>query len=368
MYLCHPDRPRCYNGGAEGLGSELSRTDFIPQVPGMRFLARNDKFFKKMQNICNIKVMDRKNLISKFFQKEHLLKMTNSRYKSMVFSFFDWLLESDNAQNDKTNQLFDERQIKTGIRANQDIIIAGMEEVESYLSKFPGIVFKKFANDGDKIKARNQIAYISGSSRIILSFERTIVNIFQRMSGIAKETVKESKLIAPVQIAATRKTPWMLMDKKAVAVGGGLTHRLNLSDGILIKNNHLKVLKKAYDLPDEKAAVNLALENTLSVFHDEFIEIEVNTEDGANDAFNLFSNNDGGNNGIIMFDNWEPRMVKDIVENLMKKDKKAEVLFEASGNINESNLEEWAKTGVDVISSGALTHSCKASDLSLEII
>jgi nicotinate-nucleotide pyrophosphorylase (carboxylating) len=311
--------------------------------------------------------MNKNQLVLKLFQKDHLLKMTNPPYKKIVDSLFNWLINCDHTDDDQTSKLVSNKTVEATIRSHQDIIIAGIEEIECFLKKYPKISFQKKVTDGKKIKAGDEIAILSGDSKLLLSLERTILNVLQRMSGIATQTNKFAKILDPVYIAATRKTPWMLLDKKAVAVGGGLTHRLDLSDGILIKDNHLQILKNEYKLINEEQAVIQALKIIAPTLLNTTIEIEVNTKEGANAALQAFSKMSSRNYGIIMLDNWKTKEVKNFIKETQKKPEYDSILLEASGNINENNLQDWAKSYADVISSGALTHSTKAADISLEI-
>lgn len=306
--------------------------------------------------------------------------MTNPKYQKKVDTLFNWLLNCDHAKNDITAKFLDKKSIQASIRTKQDIIVAGIEEVEYFLKKYPEISFKKKVSDGEQIKIGDEIATISGSSETILSLERTVLNILQRMSGIATQTQKFAQILSPIHIAATRKTPWMQLDKKAVALGGGLTHRLDLSDGILIKDNHLQILKNENNLKDEEEAIAYSLKMILPQITNESIEIEVNTKEGANAAIRIFTDfhviarpADSAGEAIstnyltIMLDNWEVENAQNFIKEASTNPYASSIIFEASGNINESNLQDWARTGVDIISSGALTHSVKAADLSLSI-
>ncbi len=333
--------------------------------------------------------MNKNTLIKKYFQKNHLLKIDNPQYKKIVDTLFNWLISCDHTENDLTAKFFDRKPMHASIRTKQDIVVAGIEEIEYLLKKYPEISFQKKVTDGEKIKKGGEIAIISGDNRTILSLERTILNILQRMSGIATQTQKLTKIITAenkpstpnpqflTHIASTRKTPWMLLDKKAVAAGGGLTHRLNLSDGILIKDNHLQILKNENNLKNEEQTVTHALKMILPQITNTSIEIEVTTKEGANSAIKTFSviaipiksgEAISTNCLTIMLDNWTAKDVRNFIKEVNTNPYASSIIFEASGNINESNLKHWAQTGVDIISSGALTHSAKAADLSLSVI
>jgi len=340
--------------------------------------------------------MNKNTLIKKYFQKNHLLKIDNPQYKKIVDTLFNWLISCDHTENDLTAKFFDRKPMHASIRTKQDIVVAGIEEIEYLLKKYPEISFQKKVTDGEKIKKGGEIAIISGDNRTILSLERTILNILQRMSGIATQTQKLTKIITAenkpstpnpqflTHIASTRKTPWMLLDKKAVAAGGGLTHRLNLSDGILIKDNHLQILKNENNLKNEEQAVTHALKMILPQITNTSIEIEVTTKESAYAAIQIFSSRfplllregqgevtnklRNTNSLTIMLDNWTAKDVRNFIKEVNTNPYASSIIFEASGNINESNLKHWAQTGVDIISSGALTHSAKAADLSLSVI
>lgn len=321
--------------------------------------------------------MNKNTLIQKHFQKIHLLKMDNPQYQKTVDTLFNWLLASDHAENDVTAKYLGNKSARATIRTKQDTIVAGIEEVEYLLKKYPEISFPKKVNDGEQLKKDGEIAVISGRSGTILSLERTILNVLQRMSGIAAQTQKFARILSPIHIASTRKTPWMLLDKKAVALGGGLTHRLDLSDGILIKDNHLQILKNENNLKDEEQAVIYALKMILPQITNTAIEIEVTTKEAAFAAIKTFSviarshkatAAISTNSLTIMLDNWSPKDTQNFMKKVTANPAASSIIFEASGNINEDNLKEWAQTGVDIISSGSLTHSAKAADLSLSIL
>ena len=149
-----------------------------------------------------------------------------------------------------------------------------------------------------------------------------------------------------------------LLDKKAVSSGKGLTHRLDLSDGILIKDNHLKILDN-----DLKKALKLINKN-------KYIEIEVNNSKQAVEVatiINEFKRDKSNKLFAIMFDNMPPLDIKNTMKEINNLNKKNNILFEASGNIDEKNIKKYSNTGVDVISLGFLTHSSKSLDISLKI-
>ena len=187
--------------------------------------------------------MERQQLVKEFFDRSDILNLRNKEYCSYIKNLFLSQLREDIGNGDiTTNSLITKnKKIKAHIVANQTGIIAGIEE-SKLLTKNEKI--RVIKNDGSRVKNNDAILEIYGNARKIMSYERTLVNILQRMSGIATLTHSAKKSVkGNCFIAATRKTLPHLIDKKAVSVGGALTHRLNLSDFILIKDNHLAMLE-----------------------------------------------------------------------------------------------------------------------------
>jgi len=308
---------------------------------------------------------ERTKLVLKFWDRSKYLSTNNKKYRNYVEKIINEKLKEDKINNDiTTNSLINRnKKIKAFIIAKQNGIIAGIEEVSSFL-KTKNIKFKIIKNDVIFVYKKNIIIEIYGNARKILSYERTLLNILQRMSGIATLAYSLKILIKNnCFISGTRKTLFPLIDKKAVSVGGGLTHRLNLNDSILIKDNHLKLLNG-----NIKKALKLANKSNKT----KYVEIEVKNEKETLEAAMAIKKIKSKKMFAIMFDNMEASMIKTIIikiNNILKNktnDKKI-ILFEASGNINEKNILKYSKTGVDVISLGFLTHSVKAFDMSLEI-
>jgi nicotinate-nucleotide pyrophosphorylase (carboxylating) len=186
------------------------------------------------------------------------------------------------------------------------------------------------------------------------------------MSGIATETKRLSNLIGDheTKIASTRKTLWRYLDKKAVYLGGGLTHRLGLWDSILIKDNHLQALRARGESKPVQKALTKAAKFAGRV---DFIEIEVANQEEAWAAAKKFKQLRLRKPCIIMLDNWTSTAIAQMIEKLRKTKLYDYVLLEASGNITPENIKEYAKTGIDVISLGYLTHSARILDMSLEM-
>jgi len=209
-------------------------------------------------------------------------------------------------------------------------------------------------NDGDNLVYGDKILKIKGSLFSMLLAERVALNFLQRLSGISTVT---NKFVTEVKglgckVVDTRKTmPGLrILEKYAVRVGGGFNHRFGLSDGVLIKDNHIAAcgsVKEALLRLKSNIAHNLLVEVEISEVHD----ISTAIQYGAD---------------AILLDNFKPKELKDIVS--YTRNIKKDIILEASGGINLKNIRLFAHTGVNLISSGALTHSVKALDLSLNII
>jgi len=241
------------------------------------------------------------------------------------------------------------------IRTEQEGILAGIAEAILLFTHF-GVTITSRMNDGDSVKRGDVILSVSGTAKKILLVERTALNILGRMSGIATQTRRMAAIVRAknpsCRVAGTRKTcpGFRRFDKRAVQIGGGDPHRTTLSDGILIKDNHLALV------PLEEA---LRAARAYSAYRK--IEIEV---ESATDALKAAT----GGADIIMLDNMTPSQVRETLEVLTKNGLRDRVTIEISGGIDETTLGEYAACGVDVISMGALTHTVRNFSLSLEIL
>lgn len=218
----------------------------------------------------------------------------------------------------------------------------------------PGTKLKVLLNDGSAVRPGDIIGTVTGRYASILKAERTALNFLQRLSGVATETSKFVEAVKglPVKILDTRKTtPGMrVLEKYAVRMGGGTNHRLNLSDGILIKDNHIAALRR-HRLGLEEVIARAKKQNRRSLK----VEIEVTAVDDAVRAAEAGAD-------IIMLDNMDLASIRRAVEAV-----KGKALVEASGGITLENIRAVAETGVDFISIGAITHSARALDISLEV-
>lgn len=231
-----------------------------------------------------------------------------------------------------------------GVIAGLDIMALVFEMVDS------GIEFTKFAADGDEVKEVPFVcAQIQGPAGAILTAERTALNLMQRLSGIATVTARFSRLARQqgISILDTRKTTPTLraLEKYAVLVGGGTNHRFGLFDAILIKDNHIAIA----------GGVTNAIVLCQKQHKQLSIEVEVTTLEQLKEALAV---------GVekVMLDNMSPELIAQAVEIVDGRS-----FIEVSGGINEQNIEQYLIAGVDAISIGALTHSVRSLDISLEI-
>lgn len=309
------------------------------------------------------------NIIHKYFDKSSLLTVKNKLYAKTCLELFDFQIKQDLVESDITSKVISGKykDIKAEIISKQNGIVAGIEEIVYLINKRTNLKVKKIINDKTKIKDKYVLLEIIGNPLEILKYERTILNILQRMSGISTLT---DKLITDYRlhtnIAATRKTLWGLLDKKAVLVGGGLTHRLSLSDEILIKDNHI-------DLQAGKLSISRmeSLKNILDLIKKNDVkkpfEIEVEKEKEAYFLSNYYQKLNISAPLIIMLDNFKPSDAKKTIDKIRGQKNGSKILFELSGGINEYNIGAYDKVGADVISLGFLTHSPKALDVSLSL-
>ncbi|MBI3399000.1 MAG: carboxylating nicotinate-nucleotide diphosphorylase [Deltaproteobacteria bacterium] len=238
------------------------------------------------------------------------------------------------------------------IIAKENLVVAGILIAEAVFKTVDTkIDFKALVTDGDSIRKGKTIAAVSGRVSAILTGERVALNFLQRLSGIATLTSQFVNNVKgfKVKILDTRKTtPGLrVLEKYAVRMGGGFNHRFGLCNGVLIKDNHIAAvgsIAEAVCRAREKAPKNM------------LIEVEVKNLNEVKEA--IIAGAD-----VIMLDNMKPSVMKKAVEIIGRT-----ALVEASGGINLKNIREIAKTGVDFISVGALTHSARAVDISLEVV
>lgn len=236
----------------------------------------------------------------------------------------------------------------------QDGILAGVEVALAVFAQVdPNLKIETFIKDGSPIKTGDIVLTVDGSARSILQAERLVLNIMQRMSGIATYTRQMVDIIGdlPVKLLDTRKTTpnFRLFEKWATRIGGATNHRMGLYDMIMIKDNHVDYAGGI------EAAITRAREYVRANGKNLKIEVEVRNLSEVDEVIRI------GGIDIIMFDNFSLEDMREAVKRIGDRFE-----TEASGNINESTLRAVAETGVNGISSGALTHQIKSLDLSLK--
>ncbi|MFZ0404488.1 MAG: carboxylating nicotinate-nucleotide diphosphorylase [Nitrososphaeraceae archaeon] len=239
---------------------------------------------------------------------------------------------------------------------SEQAVVAGLREV--------GIVFDlckcsctALVDEGSMVSRGNEVMRIKGRARDILKAERTALNLLMRMSGIATETKKfvevVKKISKDIEIAGTRKTAPGLrsFDKKAIKIGGGITHRNSLDEMVLIKDNHLVLTGS---IGESISSAKKLVGNNIKV------ECEVTDLQSAIEAINFGAD-------IIMLDNFLPQEVENATRVLNELGLRQKCLLEISGGISLANVSQFAKSNPDIISVGSLTHSVKSVDFSLEV-
>jgi len=313
----------------------------------------------------------RQERLKRAFFRGDCLHLGNHEYLRSVRALLNELLGSDVGLGDLTAtflQLSDQH-ASAKILAKESGVVAGAAEF-CWLLMRDDLEVRVRKNDGETINAGDVVLEIEGRRGDLLAHERVGLNLLQRLSGIATATRRFQKLLhrhnPEAHVVATRKTPWGLLDKRAVHLGGGGTHRLGLWDAILVKNNHLALLANR-----EEDAVRIAVERAWPARQSAaFIEVEVRSEPGAIAAAQAFrrvqessQEADGDCPCLLLLDNMAPAKIAAVIADLRAQNLFDHILTEASGNISESNLEEYAASGADAISMGALTHSARALDL-----
>ena len=277
-----------------------------------------------------------------------------------VHRLIESALTEDQTFNDPTTQALVPPEIQGSgmLRAKAVGVVAGLDVAMAVFKRVDNaLVTQALLEDGSPVSPGTDLAVVQGSANSILKAERVALNFLQRMSGIASDTnqyVREVQSVAgsKSRIVDTRKTVpgHRYLDKYAVRMGGGFNHRLNLADGILIKDNHIQALRSQE--MGLKEVIQLALSKAS---HTIKVEVEVETIDEVRQAL------EGGAH-IIMLDNMPVDMMRQAMDIIDGK-----AVVEASGGIDHETVRAVAGTGVDLISVGALTHSTTALDISLDL-
>ena len=272
----------------------------------------------------------------------------------MLERIIRFALEEDLGSGDLTTDAIVDPNIngKACLLAREELVLAGLPVFKQvFLEIGSGIEFEEYFEEGDLVPAGERVCLLTGPLALTLKGERTALNFLQRMSGIATLTRQYVKKAgsSKVRVLDTRKTAPGLrwLDKYAVRTGGGSNHRFGLFDEILIKDNHIAAAGSI------SRAVELVRKNAPSTLK---VEVEVEDLAGAEEALKAGAD-------TILLDNMDLKQTSEVVQFVNGR-----AMLEASGGITLDTIEGVAKTGVDFISVGALTHSAKAADFSLEIV
>jgi len=278
------------------------------------------------------------------------------QYENLINKLLDLGIEEDINTGDITTESIIPESMNAAatMTAKQDGVISGLEIVKMVYDRFQqDVVFTPYFKDGDSVKKGDVILKVEATYPTLLRGERLSLNIFQRMCGIATETAKYVKELADThtELLDTRKTaPGLrVLDKMAVKHGGGTNHRMGLYDMAMIKDNHIKMaggIAKAVEQVRARIAEGIK------------IEVETTNLDEVHQAIEAGAD-------IIMLDNMDTKTMTEAVSIIKAADKG--IKTEASGNMNTPRLKEVASTGVDYISVGALTHTVKGMDISMNI-
>ncbi len=271
----------------------------------------------------------------------------------MLERIIRFALEEDLGSGDLTTDAIIDPRVsgKASLLAREELVLAGLPVFKQVFMEIGSdIEFEEYFEESDLVPAGETVCLLEGPLALILKGERTALNFLQRMSGIATLTRQyvEKAGSSKVRVLDTRKTVPGLrwLDKYAVRTGGGSNHRFGLFDEILIKDNHIAVAGSI------TRAIELARKNAPGALR---VEVEVEDPGGADEALKAGAD-------TILLDNMDLKQMSEVVQLVNGR-----AMLEASGGITLDTIEEVAKTGVDFISVGALTHSAKAADFSLEI-
>lgn len=266
--------------------------------------------------------------------------------------FIENVVAEDIGRGDLFARVSKSKEVRAYLLAKSDGVLAGREYIEVMASMY-GLELKWYFEDGEVFEKDDKLFYIFGDSQMILSLERSILDIVLHASSIATLTAQYAKRVEPygVKLLDTRKTRPLLreFEKYAVRCGGGINHRMGLDDCLMLKDTHLKTIDK---LPEFMEEIRRKIPFTAKV------EIECETVGMAQEAMKVGAD-------IVMCDNMNNELIKEVVS--FRNANYPHVLLEASGNVTLDTIDEIAQTGVDAISSGSLIHQANWIDLSMKM-
>jgi nicotinate-nucleotide pyrophosphorylase (carboxylating) len=256
--------------------------------------------------------------------------------------------------------------IEAVVIARQDGLVVGGAVVDYLLQIWaPSVRITWLAGDGKRVASGDEIAVVSGDRDSVLAVERCMLNVLGQLSGIATEA-KRWSAIAPRQIASTRKTLWGMLDKWAVHMGGGLTHRLSRDDATMVKENDLASMHT--DLEHHEQRLAAFLQNVDMEQVGAFLEVEVRNEKEALVAAMIWAQrraNENVDRLVVMLDNMDPESCKSVSEQMEDQGVREHVVLEGSGSIVFSDLNAWRECGLDVVSTSAINRGVAPLDISM---
>ncbi len=309
----------------------------------------------------DINQMRRKERVEQVYQQGKNLNFENQEYSRQVGEFISTALREDVGTGDITTQTVIPMGLEMSavIKSKESGVFCGQQEL-NFLYKSQNVSLKFLIADGQEIIKNQRLVEITGSAQTLLTLERVGLNIVRRMSGIATATRSYAQLLqgSGAQVAATRKVVTCeLMEKRAVYVGGGLTHRIGLDKHIMIKDCHLDIIKKFQGKEAIESVITACEEVKVPV------EIEVETLEDGLLAAQIFARSRYEGVPIIMLDNILPSNISTFCDMLEERSLRDKVLLEASGGITLNNLVDYGASGVDVVSTSAITEGACSLDL-----
>ena len=296
--------------------------------------------------------------------------LVDDRVPSEIFSrsmdrWIETMLADDVSEEGGTNNF-----VRGKLIAKEKGVICGQIVINRMLDKHaPNCSYDWKGSEGELVKEREHILQISGASSEILKVERVMLNLLGRLSGIsttASEWVSDSN---DLQLACTRKTEWGILDKWAVHVGGGLTHRLCRSDALMLKENDFASASESGE--DQNDAMKKLISEIDLEKNSKFTVIEVQNVNEAILAAETWSEKQRGNSTtdsvVLLLDNMGPMNARIVVTELEKLDLRKWCILEGSGGITKDSVSEWSSSGVDLISTSAMNRGVRPLDISLII-
>jgi len=296
--------------------------------------------------------------------------LVDEGFPTKIFSesmdrWIETMLADDNSGKESFNNL-----VKAKLIAKENGIICGQFVINRLLDKHAkNCSYDWKTHEGDSVEEKDDLLHIVGKSTEILKVERVMLNLLGRLSGIATKTAEWVATSDNIQFACTRKTEWGILDKWAVHVGGGLTHRLYRSDALMLKENDFASIRKSDE--NQTDAMRKLISNIDMEKNSKFTVIEVQNLDEAILAAKTWSeeqmNNSKTDSVVLLLDNMGPSKAGDVVTELEKLGLREWCILEGSGGITKDSISEWASSGVDLISTSAMNRGVSSLDISLII-